>query len=218
MDSTENIARRFSNVHWYTHPFDTHAAQWRRAVVGTRISTEYVLALDADMQVPKNFVKELSDRFLTGRFTGGLVAFDYRVLGRSLSASLYPAQLRLFRREAVIIGQVGHTQLFEVDGMLYRFRARVVHDDRKALGQWLGAQERYSDLEAGRLEQCRSPRWKDRLRLLGLMPLVAGMGAYVIAGGPLRGAASLCYAWERVTYECLLALRLMRKRYIDDDC
>ena len=41
------------------------------------------------------------------------------------------------------------------------------------------------------------------------MPLVAGLAAYLKAGGPLRGSASLRYAYERALFECLLAIRLI---------
>jgi hypothetical protein len=45
------------------------------------------------------------------------------------------------------------------------------------------------------------------------MPLVAGCAGYVAAGGPLSGTASLRYACERMLFECLLALELLRQRH-----
>jgi hypothetical protein len=41
------------------------------------------------------------------------------------------------------------------------------------------------------------------------MPLVSGLAAYVRAGGPLRGRAALRYAYERLLFECMLAMRLL---------
>jgi len=41
------------------------------------------------------------------------------------------------------------------------------------------------------------------------MPIVAGLAAYVRAGGPLRGAAAVRYAYERTVFECILAMRVL---------
>ena len=49
-------------------------------------------------------------------------------------------------------------------------------------------------------------RFRDRLRELGVMPVIAGALAYIRAGGPFRGAAAVRYAYERAAYESLLAL------------
>jgi hypothetical protein len=122
---------------------------------------------------------------------------------------VYPAKLVLFRRDDVQVTQPGHTQEFHVAGPIYRFKARLIHDDRKSMDRFFQAQLKYSRLEAARLLNGRGNRWQDRVRRLGLMPILAGPAAYVRAGGPLRGLASLRYAHERVLFESLLALRLL---------
>jgi len=110
------------------------------------------------------------------------------------------------------ITQDGHTQRFRVDGPLYRFKTRLIHDDRKPLDRWCQSQLRYSLLEEKRLlsPECPSGMAK-RLRRLGIMPALAGIVAYVRAGGPLKGRAALEYAYERVTFETLLAMRILRE-------
>src|SRR5713226_4025001 len=50
-DQTEGIARGYSNVSWHTRPFGSFRAQWEHAIHRTDITTECVLALDADMEV-----------------------------------------------------------------------------------------------------------------------------------------------------------------------
>jgi hypothetical protein len=95
---------------------------------------------------------------------------------------------------------------------LYRFRRRIAHDDRKPLDRWVQDQLRYSALEAEKLMPLHvRSGLKSRLRRLGLMPLLAGITAYLRAGGPLKGRAALQYAYERLTFESLLAMRLLRQ-------
>jgi hypothetical protein len=112
----------------------------------------------------------------------------------------------------VRIGQVGHTQEFITNGPIYRFKTPLILDDRKSFERWVSSQVSYSALEADRIDARRMMRWRDWVRALGLMPGIVGALAYCRAGGPFTGAAALRYAYERVGYECLLAIRLMSAR------
>ena len=189
-DRTAAIAAGFPNVSLRRRNFDTHGGQWESAIRESRIDTPFVLALDADMILPPSFVTELEESFLPGGFDAG-------------------PHGRLFRPEKVRVGQRGHTQVFESDGPCYAFRTHVLHDDRKPLARWAQSQLRYADLEAARILSGSPSGWKDRLRLLGLMPLIAGSAAYLLAGGPFAGRAALRYALERAAFESLLAVRLI---------
>jgi hypothetical protein len=216
-DATEAIARSFPNVDWRVRPFDSHRAQWEHGIHHMGITTEFVLALDADMTVPAAFVEEMESSFTNGGYAGGITPFEFRILGRPLAGSIYPAQIRVFKPGDVEVSQHGHTQEFSLRAPLYRFKTPLVHDDRKPLERWVSSQLSYSTLEARRISARRAYRWRDRVRALGLMPLVAGALAYVRAGGPWRGPAALRYAYERAAYECLLAIRLMSSRLEERD-
>jgi hypothetical protein len=208
-DRSEAIARSFPTVRWIVRPFDSHGRQWTFAIQETGIDTAYVLALDADYSVTPAFVDEMRDALGDDRLAGGVAGFDYRIDGVSLSGSVYPAKLVLFKRDAVRISQPGHSQEFSIDGRIHHFRARLIHDDRKPLERFVAAQLQYSRLERARLRDNPRGRWQDRLRSSGWMPLLAGVGAYVRSGGPFRGRASLKYAYERTMFECLLAMRVL---------
>jgi glycosyltransferase involved in cell wall biosynthesis len=209
-DQTEQIARSFPNVSWFHRPFDSHAAQWSYGIHQTQIDTDHVLVLDADMQPSPAFQSELQ-RFLSeGKFPGAWVPFEYRVLGKSLAGSIYPEQIRIFRRDKVRITQPGHTQVFEVDGPLYHFQAKIIHEDRKPLDRWLRNQIKYASLEAARIE--REPVFKDRIRLAGLSPFVWGVYSYLRGGGPLQHRVAMAYASERLIFEGILTRLLAEKQ------
>jgi hypothetical protein len=208
-DETKACALRFPAVSWFTRPFDTHADQWRFGISETGITTDLVLALDSDMLVPDAFVDELNSNFLTS-YAGGVLTFRYCSLGRILSGSLYPPQLRLLRRSHVSVIQKGHTQQFITEGPIYTFKTPCLHDDRKAVDTWLKSQINYSALESQRIAASDSTTIKDFLRKLGLMPLIAGAIGYVRAGGPLTGRSALYYGYERMVFEAMLTLRLLR--------
>ena len=213
-DGTPVIAARYPNVAVFTRPFDGFKGQTDHGLAHTDITTEYVLALDADMAVSPALLAEIEGRFLAGNrlghaHAGGLIPFEYRIFGRALLGSLLAPQLRLFRRADVKVIQEGHGHKFVVDGAVYRFTTPVIHDDRKSVERWATSQIGYSRNEQERMARASHGSFKDRLRHAGLMPLAAGALAYARAGGPLRGRAALCYAYERVVFECLLAMRLI---------
>ena len=211
-DRTEEMARAYPFVDWRSRAFDNHRAQWEFAVCQTGITTEYVLALDADMQAPEELVREIEQKFLKSDFSGGLLPFQYQCQGRVLAGSLCPPQIRLFRLADVRISQRDHTQSFSVSGPIYRFRSCLIHDDRKPLERWVEAQLAYQMLNEAELVNRRRVRLRDRLRRAGIMPPIAGLLAYVRAGGPFKGAAAARYAYERAISEGLLAIRLMNRR------
>jgi glycosyltransferase involved in cell wall biosynthesis len=205
-DATGAIVERYPNAVLLHRPFDDFKQQTDFGIA--HADTEYVLPLDADMMVSPALLDEIDGPFLGGGYAGGLLRFDYRIVGRSLLGSLYPAQYRIFRRSAGTVIQVGHGHTFAVEGLAYTFEARLCHDDRKSVDRWASSQIGYSRSEHARMAGAPPRSLKDRLRRLGLMPLAGGAVAYVRAGGPLRGRAALCYAYERVVFECLLAMRL----------
>jgi len=217
LDETENLSKRFPNVDWHVRSFDSHGQQWSYGIRQTGIEQGYVLALDADMAVPTLFVEELEQAFLAGDYVGGVTPFEYRILGRALTGAVYPAQLRVFKPHEVVIAQPGHTQEFSINGAIYTFKTKLIHDDRKSLERWVAAQLSYSALELKRIGDRKQLRWRDRLRQLGVMPWLIGLYAYCKAGGPFRGAAAARYAYERVTFECLLALRCLTERLERED-
>lgn len=210
-DRTAEIAQSFPNVAWHERPFDAHARQWGHAVRETNIDTDWALALDADMVVSTGLIDEMEQQFFPRSYTGGIVSFTYCCCGRDLFGSLYPPDLRVFRPDAVVIKQDGHTQRFSVAGETYRFKTKIVHDDRKPLERWVQGQLNYSLLEQRRMSGASSGSLKSLVRKMGLSPALAGIGAYIRAGGPLKGTAALQYAYERLTFEALLAMRLLRE-------
>jgi glycosyltransferase involved in cell wall biosynthesis len=202
-DRTAEIAQSFGNVAWYVREFDSHAAQWSYGVHGTEVDSDYVLALDADMRPGAGFVEELAG-FAEQPGQAGLVPFEYRVQGRALPGSIYPAQIRVFGKDEVEIGQRGHTQVFTSAAPPYRFHSKLIHEDRKPFGRWVANQVQYASLEAERIRSAPAQSFRDRLRQTGISPAIWGGYAYLRAGGPFRGRASRAYAQERMVFEALL--------------
>ena len=212
-DGTVEIASRFSNVRVITRPFTTHAEQWNYGLQQTAITSEWVLALDADYVLTDDVIGEIQSLDAATPVSGFRAAFDYCIDGVPLRGASYPPVTVLFRRARACYEQDGHTQRVTIDGDVRDLRHRVQHDDHKSLRHWLGAQARYMALEADKLSAPRQALgWADRLRKwIVVAPPAMFAYCYLLRGGILDGKAGLFYALQRATAELILSMYLVRK-------
>lgn len=217
-DDTIKIVEQFGNVRLFKREFDSHANQWNYAIQETQIRTEWVLALDADYVVTDEFVRELESLSPESGVAGFSASFIYCVFGRPLRGALYPPVTVLFKREGAIYQQDGHTQRVKAPGKVVALDAKVEHDDRKSLGHWLRAQDRYMDLEADVITNSgfRELGVNDRIRkMVVIAPFLALFYCLVIKKGILDGWAGIYYAFQRSLAETVLSLKLIERRLQD---
>ncbi len=116
----------------------------------------------------------------------------------------------------------GHTQLVRIEGELGRLVGKIYHDDRKPLGHWIQAQDRYAILEAKHLSEVQKSegggqnerlKFQDRLRLKIFFAAPA-MFLYLLFGRGLilDGWPGWYYVMQRTIAEMLLSLRLLTER------
>ncbi len=214
-DATPEIARSFPNVQFSQRTFDRHATQWNAAAFDTGITTDWILALDADYILTDAFEAELKALDPRSLFNGFTAAFTYCVDGRPLRGTLYPPVTVLFRRDKGRFEQDGHTHRLKLDGADARLKSHLLHDDRKPLSHWLNAQDRYMKLEVNKLSSLARSELSiaDRIRGWHLIaPFAVFLNCYVLKRGFLDGSAGLYYAQQRMLAETLLALRLADAR------
>jgi glycosyltransferase involved in cell wall biosynthesis len=214
-DDTVERAQRFSQVRIFQRAFDTHAKQWNFGLKETGISTDWILALDADYLLSDLLVKELKQIQPDSTTAGYRAKFRYCLFGRPLRSGLYPPVTVLYRRELAEYVQDGHTQRIVVDGPVESLMAEIHHDDRKPLSHWLQAQDRYMRMEA---EIIQKNSWEnlgyaDRLRkLIVFAPFAVFFYCLLVRRGLLDGWEGLYYALQRMLAETLLSVRLIEAK------
>lgn len=215
-DGTRSICDGFANVRLVVRPFDNHAAQWNYGLKETGITSDWVMALDADYVLTDALVAELHSLVERKELAGYKLHFRYCINGRALSGSLYQPVVALYRRERTHYVQDGHTQRAVVDGQVGDLNSFVFHDDRKPLGRWLAAQDRYAQLECDLLaaRNWADLRWQDRLRkLLIITPWLVPLYCLTVGKGFMDGWPGLHYALQRGVAEAILALKLMERKF-----
>ena len=213
-DDTVTIVSRFSNVQLFQRKFDDHAHQWNFGLEGTGISTEWVLALDADYLASEDFLREIRALAPETDVAGYRASFRYCIDGRPLRATVYTPVTVLFRRERALYAQDGHTQRVKVDGKIATLSGVIFHDDRKSLSHWVAAQDRYMRMEAEKLlaADWTNLGWAGRIRKLRVVaPFAMLIYCMFLQGLVLDGRAGLFYSFQRAFAELLLSLHLLQR-------
>lgn len=213
-DSTAEIAASFPNVRVCQRAFTTHAEQWNYGLEQTGIESEWVLALDADFVLTEELVREIQSLEAAPPTAGFAASFKYCIDGRPLRGAAYPPVTVLYRRAGARYEQDGHTQRVRLDGSVQSLSAPILHDDRKSLTHWLGAQARYMELEAAKLSgpAAQPLGLADRLRRwIVFAPPAMFVYCYIVRGGILDGRAGLFYALQRAASELILSMYLVRR-------
>ncbi len=212
-DDTELICSKFPNVLFVKRKFDVLATQWESAIAQD-ISTEWVLALDADYVVSDELITELRELKPPPNTAGYQTTFVYKIDGIALSGSLYPPVTTLYRLKGARYRQDGHAQRVEIEGAISNLNGKIFHDDRKPIGRWRQSQKKYAQQEAQKLADQKFGELKliDKIRFLGLGPILVIPYTLILKGVIVNGLPGFKYAWQRVQAECyLLQARLTQK-------
>ena len=211
-DETLEICSRFPRVRVYQRAFDSHENQWNFALKETGIESEWVLALDADYVLSKEFLTELTTLRASPDIKGYRAKFIYCINGQRLTSGIYPPVTVLYRRDNAFYVQDGHTHKLRLDGGIETMCSPILHDDRKPLNRWLQAQSRYTKLEADKLlsSDPESLSWTDLVRRLRIVaPPAMFLYCLILRGGVLDGWAGFYYAFQRGLAELMLSLYLI---------
>jgi glycosyltransferase involved in cell wall biosynthesis len=212
-DETLEILRSYPRVQVIQHPFTDFASQCNYGL--TRIADPWVLSLDADYELTDELVKELEALAPSAEVAGYRASFIYRIHGRALRGTLYPARTVLYRKDRASYRNEGHGHRVSVDGRVAPLNGCIYHDDRKPLARWFSSQCRYARDEVDHLlGPRRGPLTSsDRIRMMG-WPAPIGVLFYTLfaKGCLLDGWPGWYYVLQRVVAEAMIALEIIDRR------
>lgn len=212
-DKTISICNKFNNVTVIKRKFDQHAKQWNFAIQQD-IRTEWILALDADHVISQELSKELTTLKPPNSIAGYWIKYTYMINGKTLTGSLYPPLIALYKKQGAHYIQDGHTQRLQLERNTGVLNNTILHDDRKPYQRWLASQKKYAKQEADKLS---STPWSeltvnDKIRCIPMLaPLIILPYTLIIKGTVLDGFTGLTYTWQRVTAEWILQKARFRK-------
>tara|TARA_R110002096_G_scaffold285073_15_gene478931 strand:+ start:2342 stop:3112 length:771 start_codon:yes stop_codon:yes gene_type:complete len=210
-DRTLELCRSNSKVNVLTREFDDFANQVNFGI--ERVTTPWVLTLDADFILSEQFPDELQSIPKDCPEAGFKSRFVYCIEGAPLRGTLYPPRTVLFRKGSPTYVQDGHGHRLINDEPSRLLETRIEHDDRKPLDRWFSSQANYAKQEASKLSQPSSEKLpiQDRLRQQ-IWPMVPVIFIYTLIGKGviLDGWKGWFYALQRTYAELLLSLELLK--------
>ena len=213
-DATVDILRRYPKVKVLTRPFDSLAQQWNFGL--SYVETPWVLSLDADYQVSKILIEEFRQLEPSENIDSYFVPLRYCVFGKPLRGTLLPPRQVLFRRDNSYYINDGHRQLLQIQNKTGNLSGHLDHDDRKSLGHWLWAQNRYMVLEVNKLTTTPNDQLSlsDKIRKTKVLaPGIIFLYCLILKGGIFDGWRGLYYASQRTLAELLLAIHLVENDF-----
>jgi glycosyltransferase involved in cell wall biosynthesis len=214
-DDTLNIIAQFPQVQVYQRRFDSFADQCNYGL--SKITTDWVLSLDADYILNDTLVDHLSTLDFDAHSLAGYQArFKYAIYGKPVRGSMYPPRTILYAKNRAHYVNDGHGHKVIIEGTVGKLNGFAHHDDRKSLSHWFASQDKYLKKEADKLANTPLSNlgFNDRLRkLIVIAPLAAGFYCLIVKGGILDGWRGFFYAFQRVFAEIMLSLRLIEQKY-----
>jgi glycosyltransferase involved in cell wall biosynthesis len=209
-DATESICMQYPNVQFYKKKFDSHAQQWNYAIFDTSITSDWILALDADYIVPKELVAEIEALVIPKTVNALYANFNFAIHGRILPSTVYPRIAVLFKVGNAKYIQDGHTQRLSFNGDSFELKNRIILDDRKSISHWIISQNKYAKLEAVKLCTVNELSLADNIRKkIIIAPALMLMYCLIVKRAFLAGWEGFFYTMQRVTFELMLSMYLL---------
>src|ERR1700730_8847357 len=95
-DGTVEIVTACRQAALIHHPFEDFASQCNFGLM--QVTSPWVLSLDADYELSDELIRELQTISSDNDISGYRVRFVYRIYGKPLSGTLYPARIVLYKK------------------------------------------------------------------------------------------------------------------------
>ncbi|MEM4188507.1 MAG: glycosyltransferase [Candidatus Hadarchaeum sp.] len=198
-DRTLEIARTFPFCTIEPYRFSGHAHAYNEITSKRTPSTEFVMVLDADMEVSEELYREVVEICTTKDTEVVRAPVQMYVEGFPLRfGSLYPPKAFVFRGGAEYFLAAGHSDRLRPNVKVATTKSKLIHNDLKDYSVYLLTQCRYGqNLWENYLQGAVS--LKDRIRVRTVWGSVLMMlYSYFIRGGFLAGKLGLLYAIDRL--------------------
>lgn len=189
------------------------------ALDNIEIKTDWVLFVDADEYLTRNFIEELQEKILKTQHTGFWLSYNNFFMGKLLKFGDKMKKLALFKKSD------GRYEFIEEDswshldmeihehpilrGTIGSIKSPIIHKDYKGLEHYVTKHNAYSTWEANRLFKLNDNSWKqlnNRQKLkytllkVGVLPTFYFLVSYIWKLGFLDGKEGLNLIRMKVNY------------------
>lgn len=153
-DKTLEIAKKF-DTKIYFRKFDNFANQKNFAL--SKVTNEWVLALDADEEIPIALTEEIKDAVLDEQYAGYLIPRRNFILGAEIKYSRWSPDKHIWLWKKDLGKWVGdiHEEVV-ISGEIGLLNNSKIHNSHKTVGEFMQANNFYSSMEAKMLFKAKT--------------------------------------------------------------
>jgi glycosyltransferase involved in cell wall biosynthesis len=235
-DKTLDYAKSFGcNI--YSTPWLGFAAQRNWALDNTGITTEWVIFIDADEEVPPNLRVEIREALKSASCNAFYLCYKVILFGkwvkRSANFPVWHPRIVRFGKARFKEAITGHGETWDVDGKVGYIKSPCIHYSfSKGLGFWFEKHNRLSAMECtayltkkislietlGGLfsgdEHKRRQAFRGLSYQLPLRPFFRFLHQFILKGGILDGPAGWIYCSLYFTYEIMISTKIREQKYL----
>ncbi|TDD76988.1 glycosyltransferase family 2 protein [Flavobacterium caseinilyticum] len=180
---------------------------------------EWVLFLDADEFVTKDFLEELRNKIIADEYSGFTIMYENYFMKKKLNYGDKMKKMPLFKvgsgeYEQIKEGSWSHLdmEIHEhpiISGKIGFIKSPIIHNDYKGLEHYIARHNAYSSWEANRYVSLNSSNYglltsrqklKYKLMKIGLLPIVYFIATYFFKFGFLDGKEGFYFAKYKSQY------------------
>ena len=180
---------------------------------------EWVLFLDADEFVTKDFLEELRDKIISNEYSGFTIMYENYFMKKKLNYGDKMKKMPLFKVSSGEYEQIKEGSWSNLDmeihehpiisGKIGFIKSPIIHNDYKGLEHYIARHNAYSSWEANRYVSLNNTNYetltsrqklKYKLMKLGLLPIVYFVATYFFKFGFLDGKEGFYFAKYKSQY------------------
>ena len=210
-DKTKEFVSDFG-IKLISWDYVSHANSYNRIISEQIDRFNYVICLDADMEISEKFIDNVCDQFLPSLdYMTSSVKMYYDNMPLKF-CSLYPDKPIIFRSGEDLFIETGHAEKIpnHFNGKKMTDGSYIIHNDLKDYSVFIENQLRYGDKVRSMIKSGLATKVDLIRRRFPLFGIVVFFYTYFIRGGFLDGKAGLNYSLDRLITELIWYRRISR--------
>jgi glycosyltransferase involved in cell wall biosynthesis len=195
-DKTINIAKKFG-AKIFKRKFDNFSSQRNYGI--SKATSEWILSLDADEEIPKKLAKEIQDEVEKEEYDAFLIPRKNIIFGKEIKHTRWSPDKHvwLFRKSKAKFVSSIHEEV-KVHGKIGELENAKVHHSHKTVRDFINMMNTYTDLEADALVKSGT---KFSYFSLFYYPVRSFIGRYFVKKGFLDGWRGFVLSYLRAMYQ-----------------
>lgn len=210
-DKTRLIISKFKNVKYISTNLKDYVSKLNKLISLSK--TKWVLLIDADYEINKNFKTFLNTKKLLNSVSGYSFPIFNVVKNKIIWENIYPSKILLFNKNKTFFKRDGHKEKIIISGKIKKLNYFFLHNDKKDKDRWMQTQIKWATFDAKKIINSNylDLNLIDKLRLIPFFSiLVSFIYFFFFKKIFIYRSAGFFYLKQRLTYELTINYMILK--------